>query len=81
MGLEVFCFVMLLAARGIGPEGTGHNPQVTVLAFWENSLEGLEKNDAPFYSPGTMKLPSIALVSFSFPSMALPLVLKLNHPS
>jgi len=43
-----------------------------------NSLERSGKNGAPFYGLRIVKLPSISLVSFSFPSTALPLVLQLN---
>jgi len=42
------------------------------------SLEGPKKNDAPIYGPEIVKLPSIALVLFSFPSMTLLLVLQLS---
>jgi len=40
---------------------------------WENSLEGPEKNGAPFYGLRTVKLPSISVVIFLFPSMTLQL--------
>ena len=45
---------------------------------WENSLEGPEKNGAPFYDLRKVKFPSISLVSFLFSSVALPLLLQLN---
>jgi len=42
------------------------------LDFWENSLCGPRRNDAPFYGPEKFSLPYLTMFSFYIPSMTLP---------
>jgi hypothetical protein len=48
------------------------------LGKWRNSLQGPQTNHASFYDPAKLQLPYLILISFSFPSMALPLHLQLT---
>jgi hypothetical protein len=49
-----------------------------MVISWENSLEGPQTNDTSFYSSGKLRRPYLTLISFSFPSMALPLHVQLS---
>jgi len=42
------------------------------LDFWENSLCGPRRNDAPFYGPEKFSLPYLTMFSFYITSMTLP---------
>jgi len=51
---------------------------IRIIILRGNSLQGPQTNHASFYGPAKLQLPYLTLISFSFPSMALPLHLQLT---